>query len=294
MVQLPKSIRAELRKNSFPYKFVLPYVIFLSLFILYPILTNAYLSFQRDGAWSLDNYRFVLTSTDFATVTKNTIIWSVGSVSLQFLLGLGLALLLNQEFRGRGVFRAVILVLPWATPDIVVAVAWQWMYNDMYGVINDVLVRLGILDYYLPWLAEPTLAKIAVIIANTWKGFALSAMFYLAALQTVPHDLYEAAEIDGAGIWRKFTSVTWPVIRPFIITTLMLTTIWTINYFPLIYTMTGGGPANATDTFVTYAYRTAFRFLEFGRSSALSSFTFVVILIISGLYTLLLVRKEEA
>ena len=119
-------------------------------------------------------------------------------MTLQLLLGCFVALLLNQEFRGRAFFRAIILVLPWATPDIVVAVAWQWMYNDMYGVINDVLFKLGLIDYYLPWLAEPTLAKIAVIVANTWKGFALSAMFYLAALQTVPYELHEAAVVDGA------------------------------------------------------------------------------------------------
>ncbi|NMB11552.1 MAG: sugar ABC transporter permease [Firmicutes bacterium] len=288
-----RSARTELKKNAFAYRFVLPYVLFLCLFVLYPIVANLHLSLQEDGELGWGNYRYVLSSLDFATITSNTIVWTVGSVFLQSCLGLGLALLLNQEFRGRAFFRAIILVLPWATPDIVVAVAWQWMYNDMYGVINDVLFRLGLIDHYLPWLAQPNLAKAAVIIANTWKGFALSAMFYLAALQTVPHSLYEAAEIDGAGIWRKFTSVTWPVIRPFIVTTLMLTTIWTINYFPLIYTMTGGGPANATDTFVTYSYRLAFRFLEFERSAALSTFTFVIILIISTFYTLFLLRRGD-
>ena len=117
-------------------------------------------------------------------------------------------------------------------------------------------------------------------------------MFYLAALQTVPHELYEASEVDGANVFQKFLNVTWPILRPFVVTTTMLTTIWTINYFPLIFTMTGGGPANATDTFVTYAYRTAFRFLDFNRSAAMSSFTFVLVFLISLLYLRALSRKE--
>jgi multiple sugar transport system permease protein len=291
-VELLKDLRGDYRRNSFAYRMLIPYLILLALLVVYPIITNFVVSFQQDNNWSLANWRYLFANPDFSKIGFNTLIWTVGSVTLQLLLGCFVALLLNQEFRGRAFFRAIILVLPWATPDIVVAVAWQWMYNDMYGVINDVLFKLGLIDYYLPWLAEPTLAKIAVIVANTWKGFALSAMFYLAALQTVPYELHEAAVVDGAGVFRRFTSVTWPILKPHVITTTMLTTIWTINYFPLIFTMTGGGPANATDTFVTYAYRQGFRFLEFGRSASMSSLTFGIILLISLLYMTVLLRRE--
>mgnify|MGYP000981148411 CR=1 FL=1 len=289
---MSNKLYVDVKKNAFAYRMLIPYVVFLALLVLYPIVANFIISFKVDGSWSLGNYTQVFQDPIFAKVSYNTVIWTVGSVILQLLVGFVLALLLNQDFRGRPFFRAIILVLPWATPDIVVAVAWQWMYNDMYGVINDVLFKLGLIDYYLPWLADQNLARLAVIIANTWKGFALSAMFYLAALQTVPHELYEAAEVDGAKVWQKFCYVTWPILRPFVVTTTMLTTIWTINYFPLIFTMTGGGPANATDTFVTYAYRTAFRFLSFERSAAMSSFTFVLVFLISLLYLRALAKKE--
>ena len=261
-MELLKDLRGDYRRNSFAYRMLIPYLILLALLVVYPIITNFVVSFQQDNNWSLANWRYLFANPDFSKIGFNTLIWTVGSVTLQLLLGCFVALLLNQEFRGRAFFRAIILVLPWATPDIVVAVAWQWMYNDMYGVINDVLFKLGLIDYYLPWLAEPTLAKIAVIVANTWKGFALSAMFYLAALQTVPYELHEAAVVDGAGVFRRFTSVTWPILKPHVITTTMLTTIWTINYFPDLYD-DGRGPPTP-DTFVTYAYRQGFRFWSSG------------------------------
>ena len=284
--------RYDLAKNSFAYRSIIPYVIFMLILVVYPVVQNVVVSFQVEDGWSFSNYREVLSDPLFSVVTLNTIIWTVSCVILDLVVGLGIALLLSQDIKGKMIFRTIILVIPWATPDIVAAVAWKWMYNDMYGVLNDILVKMGIIKDYLPWLAVPTLAKAAVIIANLWKGFAISAMFYLAALQTVPRDLYEAAAMDGANIWQRFCKITIPVIRPFILTTVMLTIIWTINYFPLIFVMTGGGPANATDTFVTHAYRMAFRFLDFSHSTAVSNINFIIVFIIAIIYTLSLIRKE--
>ncbi|BAS28024.1 carbohydrate ABC transporter permease [Limnochorda pilosa] len=281
------------RQHRFAYGLSLPYVIFLVLLIGYPVASNLVQSFVADGTFSLENYQRVFSQGEFRQLLVNTLIWTVGSVSLQMILGLAIALLLNQPARGAGLWRALILVLPWATPDIVAGVAWKWMLNDMYGVINDLMVRVGILDWYLPWLGDPLLAKASVIVANTWKGFALSAMFYLAGLKTIPVELYEAAAVDGAGILGRFRSVTLPAIKPFLGTTLMLTIIWTINYFPLIYTMTGGGPAGVTDTFVTYAYRLAFRFTDFARSSALSTVTFLLVFALALAYSTILLRRGE-
>jgi len=277
------------KNNSYIYWFILPYLVFLLTLVVYPILENLIISFQNKNGVFV-NYAEILHDRIFLKVVFNSLLWTFSSVILQFFIGLGIALLLNQPIKGKAIFRTIMLVLPWATPDVVAGVAWKWMYNDMYGVFNDILVKIGLINNYLPWLGFPNLARAGVIIANVWKGFPLSAMFYLAALQTVPQSLYEAANIDGANAWQKFRHVTIPIIRPVIFTTIMLTTIWSINYFPLIYTMTGGGPANATDTFVTFAYKNAFKFLNFNRAAAIANISFVVVLIITIFYILFMFR----
>jgi len=277
------------KNNSYIYWFILPYLVFLLTLVVYPILENLIISFQNKNGVFV-NYAKILHDRIFLKVVFNSLLWTFSSVILQFFIGLGIALLLNQPIKGKAIFRTIMLVLPWATPDVVAGVAWKWMYNDMYGVFNDILVKIGLINNYLPWLGFPNLARAGVIIANVWKGFPLSAMFYLAALQTVPQSLYEAANIDGANAWQKFRHVTIPIIRPVIFTTIMLTTIWSINYFPLIYTMTGGGPANATDTFVTFAYKNAFKFLNFNRAAAIANISFVVVLIITIFYILFMFR----
>ena len=277
------------KNNSYIYWFILPYLVFLLILVVYPILENLIISFQNKSGVFV-NYAEILHDRIFLKVVFNSLLWTFSSVILQFFIGLGIALLLNQPIKGKAIFRTIMLVLPWATPDVVAGVAWKWMYNDMYGVFNDILVKIGLINNYLPWLGFPNLARAGVIIANVWKGFPLSAMFYLAALQTVPQSLYEAANIDGANAWQKFRHVTIPIIRPVIFTTIMLTTIWSINYFPLIYTMTGGGPANATDTFVTFAYKNAFKFLNFNRAAAIANISFVVVLIITIFYILFMFR----
>ena len=277
------------KNNSYIYWFILPYLVFLLILVVYPILENLIISFQNKSGVFI-NYVEILHDRIFLKVVFNSLLWTFSSVILQFFIGLGIALLLNQPIKGKAIFRTIMLVLPWATPDVVAGVAWKWMYNDMYGVFNDILVKIGLINNYLPWLGFPNLARAGVIIANVWKGFPLSAMFYLAALQTVPQSLYEAANIDGANAWQKFRHVTIPIIRPVIFTTIMLTTIWSINYFPLIYTMTGGGPANATDTFVTFAYKNAFKFLNFNRAAAIANISFVVVLIITIFYILFMFR----
>jgi multiple sugar transport system permease protein len=277
------------KNNSYIYWFILPYLVFLLILVVYPILENLIISFQNKSGVFI-NYVEILHDRIFLKVVFNSLLWTFSSVILQFFIGLGIALLLNQPIKGKAIFRTIMLVLPWATPDVVAGVAWKWMYNDMYGVFNDILVKIGLINNYLPWLGFPNLARAGVIIANVWKGFPLSAMFYLAALQTVPQSLYEAANIDGANAWQKFRHVTIPIIRPVIFTTIMLTTIWSINYFPLIYTMTGGGPSNATDTFVTFAYKNAFKFLNFNRAAAIANISFVVVLIITIFYILFMFR----
>ncbi|HBT26436.1 MAG TPA: sugar ABC transporter permease, partial [Pseudothermotoga sp.] len=153
------------------------------------------------------------------------------------------------------------------------------------GVLNDLLMKAGIIRDYIAWLATPNMAMVSVIIANIWKGFCLCGMFFLAGIQTIPQELYEAAEIDGANAYRRFWNVTIPQLKPVMMTTLMLTIIWTINYFPLIYVMTGGGPNYGTETIVTYIYRLSFRFLEYNKSAALSNILFLLVFLIAYLFT---------
>ncbi len=273
---------------------VLPYVILTVLLFVFLLGSNLFNSFtDKNGNWTLQNYIDNFTDPVVGRTLLNTIVWVVGSVSGQLLLGLFVALLLNESTKGQIIFRSIILILPWAVLDIVAGVMWKWMYNDMYGVLNDVLVKMHIIRDYIPWLATENMAMLSVIIANIWKGFCLSGMFFLAGLQTIPIDLYEAAEIDGANSFKRFWTITVPQLKPVIMTTLMLTTIWTINYFPLIYTMTGGGPGYGTETIVTYIYKLGFKFMEFNRSASLSNVLFVIIFFIAFLF-LRSIAKEEA
>ena len=282
------------REEKTAFKMVLPYLLIIVLLFVYLIGSNIYSSFTtEEGAFTLQNYSSVFTDPVVGRSMINTVVWVIGSVLGQLLLGLLVALLLNESTKGQIIFRSIILILPWATLDIVAGVMWKWMYNDMYGVLNDVLVKMNIINDYIPWLATENMAMISVIIANIWKGFCLSGMFFLAGLQTIPPDLYEAAEIDGANSIRRFWRITVPQLKPVIMTTLMLTVIWTINYFPLIYIMTGGGPGYGTETVVTYIYKLGFRFLEFNKAAALSNILFVAIFAIAFVF-LRSIAKEEA
>lgn len=273
---------------------VLPYLLIVVLLFVYLIGSNIYSSFTtEEGTFTLQNYTSVFTDPVVGRSMINTVFWVIGSVLGQLLLGLLVALLLNESTKGQILFRSIILILPWATLDIVAGVMWKWMYNDMYGVLNDILVKLNMINDYIPWLATENMAMISVIIANIWKGFCLSGMFFLAGLQTIPHDLYEAAEIDGANSIKRFWRITIPQLKPVIMTTLMLTVIWTINYFPLIYIMTGGGPGYGTETVVTYIYKLGFRFLEFNKAAALSNILFIAIFAIAFVF-LRSIAKEEA
>ncbi|ABV34260.1 MULTISPECIES: carbohydrate ABC transporter permease [Pseudothermotoga] len=274
-----------MKEEKIALRMVLPYVIVIVLFVIFLTISNIVMSFSDDGKFTFKNYLDIFKDQIFYKAIKNTAVWVFGSVLGQISLGLAVALLLNQIKRGQVFFRTIILILPWATLDIVAGVMWKWMYNDMYGVLNDLLMKAGIIRDYIAWLATPNMAMVSVIIANIWKGFCLCGMFFLAGIQTIPQELYEAAEIDGANAYRRFWNVTIPQLKPVMMTTLMLTIIWTINYFPLIYVMTGGGPNYGTETIVTYIYRLSFRFLEYNKSAALSNILFLLVFLIAYLFT---------
>ena len=282
------------REETIAYTMVVPYVAVIVVLIAALLSSNAVTSFTaRDGTLTLEHYRDTLGDDVFPTILKNTVTWTCLSALGQILLGLVIALLLNTITAGQSLFRTVIIILPWGTLDIVAGVMWKWMYNDLYGVINDVLQHGGIIDDPIAWLADPGMAMAAVVIANVWKGFVLAAMFFLARLRGIPEYLFEVAEIDGAGTIGRFFHVTLPQLRGVLLTTTLLVLVWTINYFPLIFIMTGGGPANGTETLVTYVYKLSFRFLEYGRAAALSNVLFLIILAVTAIF-MVVINREEA
>ena len=238
---------------------LLPGVLFVAVFTYYPMLRGAIIAFQRYDLFDLtatpfvglDNFRAVLAEDRFWTALRNTGTWVAVSLLFQFLLGFGLALLLRRRFRGRGLYQAWVF-FPWAMSGFLIGLLWRWMFNGQFGVINDLLLKAGIIDERIGFLASPGWAMTSVIIANIWYGVTFFAIMIMAALQSVPGELYEAAAVDGASPLRRFWHVTLPHIRPTLALIVLLRIIWILNFPDLIYAMTGGGPAGSTDIVTTF------------------------------------------
>jgi len=284
-----------IKSQKNPPIFIIPYIVFIFSLIIYPIGITFILSMTKEKSFVfMSNFKTVFTDEFFPRVFFNTIVWTTSCVIAIVLLNVGLAILLNQDFKGRNIFRLIILVLPWATPDIVAAVQWKWMYNAMYGVINDLLMRIGFISSPIAWLGGKNLALFSVIVANIWKGYPVGTMILLAALQTIPVEIYEAAQIDGSRGLNTLFRITLPSVAPTFKSIILISAIWTINYFPLIYIMTGGGPAHGTDTLVTWSYRESFSFLLFNKGSAGIVLIFVITLILAVFYIKILTRISES
>jgi multiple sugar transport system permease protein len=264
------------------------------------MVQTAIMSFMQYVLWkpkergfvALANYAAALKDEVFWISLKNTLVWIVGVISLQFALGFVSALLLNREFWWRGIARSLILI-PWVTPSVITALMWRWMYDGNHGVINDLLVRVGILDRYFPWLANNATALPAVMVALMWQGFPFFCIMILAGLQAIPESLLEAAEVDGAGPIRRFLWVTLPLLMPVILTALILRIIWVANSLDIIYVMTGGGPGYSTYTLPVYAYLKAYKALDFGYSAAIAMFLTVLLIIFVAGYVARVMRSED-
>ncbi|MEP7085043.1 MAG: sugar ABC transporter permease [Betaproteobacteria bacterium] len=273
------------RSGALPYVLLSPAVLATLIVVFYPMaqafVTSAYHSIlwkPRDIRFiGLDNYVTLLHDPVFWSSLGRTAIWIGLTVPLQMLLGLVTALLLNQEFRWRGIARSLILI-PWALPSVVIGLMWAWIYNPQVGLLNDLMLRLGLLQSAVPWLANPDTALYAIIAALVWQGFPFFAIMILAGLQTIPASLYEAAEIDGAGEWYQFRDITLPGLKSVLVTAVMLRIIWVANSVDVIYVMTGGGPGYATHTLPLYAFKRTYGSMDFGYGSALAV-TFSVLLL---------------
>jgi len=265
---------------------VLPALLLLVLVFAYPIVRAFWLSLfaknlgtQLQPVYSgLDNYVRMAFDGRFWETLKNTTLFTSVSVFLELVLGMGTALVLNQSFWGRGVVRT-IAILPWALPTALIALAWAWIFNDQYGVWNDILQHLGLIHTGINWLGEPRLAMMVVIAADVWKTTPFISILLLAGLQSISADLYEAHAIDGANPWQSFRSITLPLLMPQILIALLFRFAQAFGIFDLVAVMTGGGPAGATETVSLYIYATVMRYLDFGYGAALVVVTFLLLVI---------------
>ncbi len=241
------------------YALVAPEVLLLLALVAYPFFYAIFVSFTdrvvgSPGEWiGFANFRYLYNSPSFGSAVWNTIVLVVVTDGIKLLIGLGLAMLVNQRFRGRGLFRS-LLILPWAVPGFVAFLAWRVMFQPIGGGINLVLIATGIYPETIDWLGQKSTAMPAVIVATVWRGFPFWFISLLAALQQIPGELYEAARMDGAGAWQRFWAVTYPSIRQVIIVTALLSSIWTANSFENIWLLTQGGPSDATMVFPVLAY----------------------------------------
>jgi multiple sugar transport system permease protein len=286
------------RRSRAGYWFVAPATLVLVAVLVLPVVHVVYESFvwttpQRARVFpTLRNYQALAGDEIVNMAARNTATFTVVSVTGHLLIGLGVALLLSQQIRGRAVFRNLAL-LPWMLPPAVVATGWAWLYQNPFGMLNPLLTGLGVLGGPRAWLASPDTAMGAVIVANLWRGFPFISLILLAGLQSIPAALYEAASVDGASPVQRFRHVTLPGIRRVLLIAATLDVINTVKYFDLIWVMTGGGPANRTEVFATLIYRVAFQFFRGGRAAALAVIMVVAVAAFSFFYVRLTVRPAD-
>ena len=264
---------------------------------IYPLVYAIKVSLQIETAtgvhWSLQNFSRLASDAFFRTALLHTLVYALVALTVEFLLGLALAVLMDKSFRGRAIFRAALLV-PMMLPPVVVGVVWRLMFNPNFGSINGTLQAVGANTEGLTWTASPTLAFASVIMVDVWQWTPFMFLVLLAGLQAIPQEPYEAARIDGSSRWQTFRHVTLPLLKPAILIALLLRTMDLLRVFDQIFILTEGGPGFATETISLYIYRAAFRFGDFGYAAAMSFVLLLLTNTISLLYIRLLQKQEEA
>ena len=271
------------------YGFVSPAIILMALLVAYPLLYGLYISvFDTNlvNKWDFvgpQYYERAVTSSAFLGSVWTTLVYAVLVVAGTHVVGMALALALNRRGLIVSLFR-IILLLPWLFPEVVVALLWRWILNPVYGILNHILMGVGIIDQPVSWLESPALAMPSVIFASVWKGFPLVMVLLLAGLQSIPAELYEAASIDGAGKVKSFLHITLPGLAPVLLVTVILETVWWFKHFTIVWLMTGGGPVDATSVVSISIYREAFQNFNFGQAAAYAAIVFAICLAAAGLY----------
>ncbi len=279
------------KRSYIPLLYLLPVLTVVLFFYGFPFIKNIHSSFVEYSLVHPDetpfnhfeNYKEMFADDIFYYSLKNTIIWVVISIIPQLVLGMMLALLLWKRFIGRGPYQSIIF-LPWAFSGFLIGIMFRWMFNAQFGVINDVMMKLSLIKEGIPFLARPETSLIGPIVALIWYGIPFFAIMLLAALQSIPTDIFEAAIIDGAGRWARFWRITIPFIKPTLITTVLLRTVWIFNSGDIIYVMTNGGPANSSHILATYLFQKAYSAFDFGYASAIAMVIIAFLLIYTLIY----------
>ena len=284
--------RMSRRKKMEPWYYVGPIFLLLVIMFGYPLIKSVVMAFQNYKLGNANvyfndfaNFHKMFGDKDFLLLLKNSVVYVVVSVFGQFIGGLILALCLRDKFKGRGIYQSIVF-LPWAFSAFVVGLVFRWSFNGEYGVVNDVLMKLGIIKKGIAWLGTPGLSLVVVILAMIWIGIPFFGIMILAALQSIPDEIYEAADMDGCGMFRKFFSLTLPYIKPTVIMTILLRTIWIFNSFDLVVIVTQGGPAK---TLPSYMYTKAFSGYDFGLAGAFG----VLLMVILGVYAVLFLKLSN-
>jgi multiple sugar transport system permease protein len=277
------------KDNINAYIFVLPAALTMFILLIYPLLYGMFISFYKTNLvnrWEfvgLANYVFALTDKGFLLSIGRSLFFTITVVLGHFFLGFVFALALNKEIRYRSIYRAILL-LPWLFPEVVIALLWKWLYNANYGLFNGVLLRLNLIEEPILWLSSSTFAFFAVILVAIWKGYPLIMIQVLAGLQTISKDLFEAADIDGCSKLQQFLYITIPSLRPILVVTIILDTVWWFKHFTMIWLLTNGGPGSTTMVASIEIYKRAFNFFEWGPAAASATIIFFICVVIGLAY----------
>jgi len=293
----PAFRRVMIADAAVGYLFVLPLVVLVLALVAYPLGAAVYISLTEKYVGyaprfvGLKNYVDLSRDAIFHKVVWNSALFTVASVATKLVIGLAMALSLQRALAARRLIRGILL-LPWVVPTVITALTWHWMFDALRGVINVSLQAVGLIAEPIAWLAQPTTAMLAVIVVNIWRGFPFFGVSLLAGLQAIPRDLYEAAAVDGASPIQRFRHVTLPGLRPVILVTTLISTIFTLNDFNIVYVMTRGGPGTATHVLATYTYETGFQALRWGKAVAVSMYLMPLVAVMILVLARHLTREE--
>lgn len=291
------------KKNFNIYLFYLiPVFLLITVFVYYPVIKGIVFAFQSYNLFNtstiafirFDNFKEIFSDIAFPffQILKNTLIWVFVSLVLQFLLGFILAFLLKKPFPGRGIYTSFVFYT-WAVSGFAIGLIWSWIFNGQFGLMNDILMRLHLISAPIGFLSDPKYAMASVIVANVWYGIPYFGIMLLAALQSVPEELYEAAKVDGANAFTRLFSVTIPYIRPTIISTTLLRMMWIMNFPEIIYGMTSGGPANSTNILSTYMLNKIYLEFDYGQGAAIGVMIMTLLFTFAVIYIGITSRKED-
>lgn len=286
--------------RALPYLLSLPSLLLAAVVIFWPLYDLIQISTHDVSRFGqlrdlndFANFTALWNDPDFSAALWRTVLWTALVVGGTLIVSLPVAIILNMDFYGRGVARAIVM-LPWAVSLTMTAVAWRWALNGESGMLNSALTGLGLIDQNIQWLASAATAFPMQVLIGILVSVPFTTTIYLGGLSSIPDDLYEAAALEGANAWQQFREITIPLLKPFINIAIVLNTIYVFNSFPIIWVMTQGGPANSTDILVTHLYKLAFRIGKLGEASAVSLVMFAILLVFTMIYVRLAMREQRA